>query len=112
MGIRVARIAGANDGDGPHGRRSTVDFCFGGLLVSPYTLAQLVEVAVFAGVLLYGVLGHYPTIAVLGGGLLIGKAVLNILATEGGTVYRRSVIGYGVGLVFVVVGILAVRFLG
>ena len=80
--------------------------------MAPYTLAQLIEVAVFAAVLLYGLLSHHPTISVLAGGLLIGKAVLNILATEGGSVYRRSLVGYGVGLVFVVVGILAVRFLG
>jgi hypothetical protein len=72
--------------------------------LSVYTLLQLGEVAVFAAVLLYGMLTGHPSIAVLGGGLLIGKAVLNILAPEGASLYRRSFIGYGLGAVFVVIG--------
>jgi hypothetical protein len=79
--------------------------------VSAYTLVQLVEVVVFAAVLLYGVVGLHPSLAVLGGGFLIGKAVLNILAPEGGSVYRRSLIGYTLGGVFTVFGIAAVHFL-
>jgi len=79
--------------------------------VSAYTLLQLGEVVVFAVVLLYGVLGRHPSIAVLGGGFLIGKAVLNILAPEGGSVTRRSVIGYTLGGIFVLFGIAAVHFL-
>ena len=70
-----------------------------------YTAAQLAEVAIFASLLLYGVFGH-PSVAVLGGGLLVGKAVLNILAPEGGSLYRRSLIGYGVGAVYVIAGVL------
>jgi hypothetical protein len=79
--------------------------------VSAYTLLQLVEVLVFSAVLLFGVIAHEPAAVILGGGLLIGKSVLNILAPEGGSVYRRSLIGYGVGAVFVVVGILLVHFM-
>ena len=79
--------------------------------MSAYTLLQLSEVVVFAAVLLYGVLGRHPSIAVLGGGFLIGKAVLNILAPEGGSVTRRSVIGYTLGGIFVLFGIAAVHFL-
>ena len=79
--------------------------------MSAYTLLQLGEVVVFAAVLLYGVLGRHPSIAVLGGGFLIGKAVLNILAQEGGSVTRRSVIGYTLGGIFVLFGIAAVHFL-
>ena len=79
--------------------------------MSAYTLLQLVEVVVFSGVLLYGVLGRHPSIAVLGGGFLIGKAILNILAPEGGSVYRRSLIGYGLGAVFTLFGIAAIHFL-
>ena len=75
--------------------------------MAAYTLLQLVEVFVFAGVLLFGVLVRSPSIAILGGGFLIGKAVLNILAPEGGTVYRRSLIGYGLGAIYVAAGILA-----
>ncbi|TMC99946.1 MAG: hypothetical protein E6I58_14225 [Chloroflexi bacterium] len=79
--------------------------------MSAYTLLQLVEVLAFSIVLLFGVLVRSPSIAILGGGFLIGKAVLNILAPEGGSVYRRSLIGYALGGVFVVVGILAAHFL-
>ncbi|HET9410515.1 MAG TPA: hypothetical protein VFO75_01405 [Candidatus Dormibacteraeota bacterium] len=79
--------------------------------MSAYTLLQLVEVVVFSAVLLYGVLSRRPSIAVLGGGFLIGKAVLNILAPEGGSVYRRSLLGYGLGGVYTVVGIAAIHFL-
>ncbi len=79
--------------------------------MSAYTLLQLGEVVVFAAVLLYGVLGRHPSIAVLGGGFLIGKAVLNILAPEGGSVTRRSIIGYTLGGIFVLFGIAAVHLL-
>ena len=50
-------------------------------------------------------------IAVLGGGFLLGKAVLNILAPEGGSVYRRSLIGYGLGAIYVLIGIVAIPFM-
>ena len=43
---------------------------------------------------------------------MIGKAVLNILAPEGGTVYRRSLVGYGLGAIFAIVGVVAVHFAG
>jgi len=79
--------------------------------VSAYTLLQLVEVLAFSAVLMFGVLVRSPSIAILGGGFLIGKAVLNILAPEGGTVYRRSVIGYTLGGIFVVIGVTAAHFL-
>ena len=79
--------------------------------MSAYTLVQMLEVLVFSAVLLYGVLSRHPSFAVLGGGLLIGKAVLNILAPEGGTVFRRSLIGYTLGGVYVLFGIAAVHFL-
>ena len=79
--------------------------------MSAYTLLQLVEVVVFSVVLLYGVLERRPSIAVLGGGFLIGKAVLNILAPEGGSVYRRSLVGYGLGGLYTLLGIAAIHFL-
>jgi len=77
-----------------------------------YTLLQLLEVVVFSVVLLFGVVVDSPTIAILGGGFLIGKAVLNILAPEGGSIYRRSLIGYGLGAVYVAIGVVIVRILG
>lgn len=79
--------------------------------MSAYTFLQLIEVLAFSVVLLFGVLVRSPSIAILGGGFLIGKAVLNILAPEGGSVYRRSVIGYALGGIYVVIGILAAHFL-
>jgi hypothetical protein len=78
--------------------------------VAVYTALQLFEVLVASAILLYGVLSHSPTIALLGGGYLIGKAILNILAPEGGTVYRRSVIGYGFAGLYVVGGLILVHF--
>ncbi len=79
--------------------------------MSAYTLLQLVEVLAFSIVLLFGVLVRSPSLAILGGGFLIGKAVLNILAPEGGSVYRRSLIGYALGGIYTVIGILAAHFL-
>jgi hypothetical protein len=79
--------------------------------VSAYTLLQLVEVLLASGVLMFGVLSRSSTIVVLGGGFLVGKAILNILAPEGGSVYRRSIIGYAVGAIFILIGIVAIHFI-
>ena len=54
-------------------------------------------------------LNHSAAVTVLGGGFLIGKAILNILAPEGGTVYRRSVIGYVLGGIYVLIGVVAIH---
>ena len=78
--------------------------------MSAYTLLQLVEVLVASAILLAGVLLRSSSITLVGGGLLIGKAVLNILASEGGSVYRRSLIGYGIAGVLVVGAIIVVHF--
>ena len=77
-----------------------------------YTALQLFEVLVASAILLFGVLTKSPTITLLGGGYLIGKAILNILAPEGGSVYRRSVIGYGFAAVYAVGGLILVHFNG
>ena len=81
-------------------------------LMSGYTLLQLLEVLVFSVILLLGVLGHSSSVTILGGGLLMAKAILNILWPEGGSVYRRSVIGYGIAGVFVLGGLIASHFAG
>lgn len=78
--------------------------------MSVYTALQLFEVLVASAILLYGALRDSPSITLLGGGYLIGKAILNILAPEGGTVYRRSLIGYGFAGVYVVGGLILVHF--
>lgn len=75
-----------------------------------YTFVQLAETALFAAVLLYGLLIHRPSLAALGGGLLVGKATLNILWPEGGTLLRRSIIGYAVGAAYVIVAVLAIIY--
>jgi hypothetical protein len=74
-----------------------------------YTAVQLVEVLLFGAVLLYGLLSHRPSLAVLGGGLLLGKATLNVLAPEGGTVLRRSILGYGLAALYVIAGVVLVK---
>jgi hypothetical protein len=78
--------------------------------MAAYTLLQLVEVAAASAILLVGVLNNSAPLTVLGGGFLLGKAILNILAPEGGSVYRRSLIGYGVAGIFVLGGIVAYHF--
>jgi hypothetical protein len=78
--------------------------------MSAYTLLQLVEVLLAAAILMFGVVTRSSAIVVLGGGFLIGKAVLNILAPEGGSIYRRSLLGYALGGLFVMVGLIAVHF--
>ncbi len=80
--------------------------------MAAYTLLQLFEVVLSSAILLYGVLSKNPSVTLLGGGFLIGKAILNILAPEGGTVYRRSLIGYGIAGLFVLGAILALHFAG
>jgi hypothetical protein len=78
--------------------------------LSAYTLLQLFEVATASIVLLIGVLNGWAPVALLGGGFLIGKAILNILWPEGGSVYRRSLIGYGVAFLFVLGGVILDHF--
>jgi hypothetical protein len=77
--------------------------------MSAYTLLQLFEVLFAGAVLMFGVLTKTSSLTILGGGFLIGKAILNILAPEGGSVYRRSVIGYVLGGIFVLIGLVAVH---
>jgi len=58
------------------------------------------------------VLTKSPIVTIVGAGYLIGKAVLNILAVEGGSVYRRSLIGYAIAAIFVVAGAILVHYSG
>jgi hypothetical protein len=80
--------------------------------VAAYTALQLFEVLVAAAIVLFGVMTKSPILALLGAGYLIGKAVLNILALEGGSVYRRSLIGYAIAAIFVIGGAILVHFSG
>jgi hypothetical protein len=75
-----------------------------------YTALQILEVLIAAALVLFGVLYISPTITLLGAGYLIGKAILNILAPEGGSVYRRSLIGYGFAGLYVLASLILVHF--
>jgi hypothetical protein len=77
-----------------------------------YTALQLFEVLVASLILLFGVLTKSPTVTLLGGGFLIGKAILNILAPEGGSVYRRSLIGYAFAAIYVIVAAILLHYSG
>ena len=77
-----------------------------------YTALQLLEVLVASLIMLYGLMRHSAIITLLGGGYLIGKSILNILAPEGGTVYRRSMIGYALAGLYVLAGAMLVHFTG
>jgi len=77
-----------------------------------YTALQLFEVLVASAIVLFGVLARSPSVTLLGAGYLIGKAILNILVPEGGSVYRRSLIGYAFAAVYVAVALILVHFNG
>jgi hypothetical protein len=77
-----------------------------------YTAVQLGEVFLFFAVLVYGLVptpDRHPSLVILGAGLLLGKAVLNILTPEGGTLFRRSIIGYGLGIALAIAGIVLIH---
>jgi hypothetical protein len=74
------------------------------------TLLELIEVALSAAILLVGVLRHSGPVTILGGGLLIGIAITSLLAPEGGTVYRRALVGYTIGGIFVLGGFVLYHF--
>jgi hypothetical protein len=78
--------------------------------VAAYTALQLVEVLIAVALVLYGMIVDAPAVTLIGVGYLIGKAVLNILALEGGSVYRRSAIGYAFGGLVILAGLLVLHF--
>ena len=80
--------------------------------MTAYTLLQLFEVLVAGVIVLIGVLARSAPVTLLGAGFLMGKAILNILWPEGGSVYRRSLIGYTVAGIFWLVGVVAYHFAG
>jgi len=72
--------------------------------VAASTLLQLVEVVVAAAIVLVGVIRGSQSLTLLGGGFLVGIAITAVLAPEGGTIYRRALIGYAVAAIFVLGG--------
>ena len=65
--------------------------------MGPYTALQLVEIASFGFVAIFGLLAHHPSYAALGIGLLVSKAITNSLPPRY-SVVRRSLVGYLTGL--------------
>ncbi|MEA2683167.1 MAG: hypothetical protein QOK05_1495 [Chloroflexota bacterium] len=78
--------------------------------MGPYTALQLFETAVFSAVALYGIPAHHPSVTFVGIGLLVGKAVMNILPRERSVTFR-SLVGYGIGLGLAGVCVLVTRTL-
>jgi hypothetical protein len=74
------------------------------------TLLQLIEVVIAAAILLAGVLRNSPSLSILGGGLLVGIGITSLLAPEGGTVYRRALVGYTIAGIFVLGGFVVYHF--
>ena len=69
------------------------------------TLLQLIEAVIGAVIVLLGVLTGSGPLTLVGGGFLMGLAIANILGPEGGSIYRRSFIGYAIAAVFVLAGL-------
>jgi hypothetical protein len=78
--------------------------------MGPYTALQLFETAVFAALAFYGSVAHHPSVGFVGIGLLVGKAVMNILPRTR-TVTTRSLVGYGIGLGVAAACVLLIRYL-
>lgn len=70
------------------------------------TVLQLIEAVIGVLIVIAGVLTRSGPLAMVGGGFLMGLAIANILAPEGGSIYRRSFIGYAVAALFVLVGLI------
>lgn len=77
--------------------------------MGPYTALQLVEVTAFTVVAVFGLLAHHPSMASLGIGLLVSKAVMNSLPPRHSVVFR-SLVGYGLGLGIAAATVLVIRF--
>ncbi|HEV3230885.1 MAG TPA: hypothetical protein VG245_01390 [Candidatus Dormibacteraeota bacterium] len=77
--------------------------------IGPYTALQFVEIAAFAVVAVFGVLAHHPSMASIGIGLLVSKAVANSLPPRF-SVVQRGLVGYGLGLVLAAAVVLVIRF--
>ncbi|HEY8739055.1 MAG TPA: hypothetical protein VIN56_00495 [Candidatus Dormibacteraeota bacterium] len=76
--------------------------------MGPYTVLQLFETLVFTAVAVYGIAAHHPSVAFVGIGLLVGKAVMNILPRDR-SLTIRSLVGYGIGLTLAAVCVLFIR---
>ncbi|HKC18492.1 MAG TPA: hypothetical protein VKE27_02580 [Candidatus Dormibacteraeota bacterium] len=70
------------------------------------TALQLLEAVIGVVIVVAGVLVRSGPLTIVGGGFLMGLAIANILAPEGGSIYRRAFIGYAIAAVFVLGGLI------
>jgi hypothetical protein len=70
------------------------------------TLLQLLEAVAGVAIVVAGALTRSGPLAIVGGGFLMGLAIANILAPEGGSIYRRAFIGYAIAAAFVLGGLI------
>jgi hypothetical protein len=75
-------------------------------LRSPVAVIQMGETLLFGGIAAFGILGRHPIVALVGAGLLMGKAITNLLP-PGVTYQRRAWIGYAGGALFFGLALLA-----
>lgn len=68
-------------------------------LHSPIAVIQMGETLLFGGITAFGILGRHPIVALVGAGLLMGKAITNLLPAQV-TYQRRAWVGYAGGAVF------------
>lgn len=76
--------------------------------MGPYTALQLFETAVFTALAFYGIIARHPSVGFVGIGLLVGKAVMNILP-RAQSVTSRSLVGYGIGMALAATSVLLIR---
>ena len=74
------------------------------------TLLQLIEAVIGVIIVTVGVLARSGPLTLVGAGFLMGLAIANILTPEGGSIYRRSFIGYAIAAVFVLAGLALYHF--
>jgi hypothetical protein len=78
--------------------------------MGPYTALQLLEITAFMVIAIFGLLARHPSLAAVGIGLLVAKAVMNSLPHRY-SVISRSLVGYTVGLGLAALTIVAIRFI-
>jgi hypothetical protein len=77
--------------------------------MGPYTALQLFEIAIFMVVAMFGLLFKHPSLAAVGIGLLVSKAVMNSLPPRY-SVMTRSLVGYALGLGLAAITVVLMRF--
>jgi hypothetical protein len=79
-------------------------------LHSPVAVIQMGETLLFGGIAAFGILRRHPIVALVGAGLLMGKAITNLLPLQV-TYQRRAWVGYAGGALFFGLALLAYAIL-